>query len=192
MVTMPVPTLMSLLFWYWASRPPERAVSAPEMHRPTVMVKAGLMLEARTMAALSPVARMERPSRVPRKPAIAAQASTMTAAAMTSLYQPPVKASADFASENTVSVLTRDIVDEKPMTARLMVYRPVFTMMPAMMLSTPRRVCKNAVTKPEHTPAAMAANRARMGWPVSATWQATAQPRVKQPSVDRSAMFRIE
>ena len=121
------------------------------------------------MAALSPVARMERPSRVPRKPTMAAQASTMTAAAMTSLYQPPVKASADFASENTVSVLTRDIVDEKPMTARLMVYRPVFTMMPAMMLSTPRRVCKKAVTKPEHTPAAMAANRARMGWPVCAT-----------------------
>ena len=112
---------------------------------------------------------MERPSRVPKKPTIAAQAITMTAAAMTSLYQPPVKASADFASENTVSVLTRDIVDEKPMTARLMVYRPVFTMMPAMMLSTPRRVCKKAVTKPEHTPAAIAANRARMGWPVSAT-----------------------
>ena len=44
------------------------------------------------------------------------------------------------------------------MTARLMVYRPVLTMMPAMMLSTPRRVCKKAVTKPEHTPAAMAAS----------------------------------
>ena len=34
------------------------------------MVKAGLMLEARTIAALSPVARMDRPSRVPRKPSI--------------------------------------------------------------------------------------------------------------------------
>ena len=66
MVTMPVPTLISLLFWYWASRPPESAVSAPEMHRPTVMVKAGLMLEALTIAALSPVARMDKPSRVRR------------------------------------------------------------------------------------------------------------------------------
>ena len=43
------------------------------------------------------------------------------------------------------------------------------SMMPAMMLSTPRRVCRKAVTKPEHTPAALAANRARMGWPVRAT-----------------------
>ena len=192
MVTMPVPTLMSQLFWYWASRPPERAVRAPEMHRPTVMVNAGLMLDARTMAALSPVARMERPSRVPRKPIIAAPASAMTAAASTSLYQPPVKASALLAMEKTVSVLTSDMVEENPMTARLMVYRPVLTMMPAMMLSTPRRVCKKAVTKPEHTPAAMAASSARNGWPVSATWHATAQPRVKQPSVDRSAIFRME
>ncbi|MFR9067090.1 MAG: hypothetical protein ACLVJH_09445 [Faecalibacterium prausnitzii] len=62
-----------------------------------------------------------------------------------------------------MSVLTSDMVEEKPITARLMVYRPVLTMMPAMMLSTPRRVCRKAVTKPEHTPAAMAANRARNG-----------------------------
>ena len=121
MVTMPVPTLISQLFWYWASRPPDSAVSAPEMHRPTVMVKAGLMLDARTMAALSPVARMDRPSRVPRKPTIPAQASAMTTTASTSLYQPPVKASAVLASEKTVSVLTSDSVDEKPMTAKLMV-----------------------------------------------------------------------
>ncbi len=139
------------------------------MQRPTVMVKAGLMLDARTMAALSPVARMDRPSLVPRKPTIAAPASTMTTAASTSLYQPPVKLRACLAREKTVSVLTSDRVEEKPITARLMVYRPVLTMMPAMMLSTPRRVCKNAVTKPEHTPAAIAAKSARKGWPVSAT-----------------------
>ena len=89
----------------------------------------------------------------------------MTAAVSISLYQPPVKASAVLASEKTVSVLTSERVDEKPMTARLMVYRPVFTMMPAMMLSTPRRVCKKAVTNPEHTPA----TSARKGWPVNAT-----------------------
>ena len=169
MVTMPVPTLISQLFWYCASSPPDSAHNAPDTHRPTVMVKAGLMLEARTMAALSPVARMESPSRVPRKPSIAAQAMAMTTAASASLYQLPRKLSEVFAMEKMVGVLTSDMVEEKPITARLMVYRPVLTMMPAMMLSTPRRVCRKAVTKPEHTPAAMAANSARMGWPVSAT-----------------------
>ena len=133
------------------------------------MVKAGLMLEARTMAALSPVARMDRPSRVPRKPSIAAPATAMIAAASTSLYQLPRNPSEVFAREKMVSVLTSDMVEEKPITARLMVYRPVLTMMPAMMLSTPSRVCRKAVIKPEHTPAAMAAASARMGWPVSAT-----------------------
>ena len=84
------------------------------------------------------------------------------------------------------------MLEEKPITARLTVYRPVLTMMPAMMLSTPRRVCKKAVMKPDSTPAAMAAKRASTGWPATATWQQTAQPNVKQPSVDRSAMFKTE
>ncbi len=44
--------------------------------------------------------------------------------------------------EKMVGVLTSDMVEEKPITARLMVYRPVFTMMPARMLSTPSLVCK--------------------------------------------------
>ena len=117
----------------------------------------------RTMAALSPVARMERPSRVPRKPSIAAQATAMMPAASASLYQLPRKPSEVFAMEKMVGVLTSDMVEEKPITARLMVYRPVLTMIPAMMLSTPSLVCKKAVTKPEHTPAAMAAASARMG-----------------------------
>ena len=106
---------------------------------------------------------MDRPSRVPRKPFMAAPASRMITATSASLCQLPRKPSESFASEKTVSVLTSDIVDEKPIAARLMVYRPVLTMMPAMMLSTPRRVCKKAVTKPEHTPAAMAAANARKG-----------------------------
>ena len=134
-----------------------QAHNAPDTHRPTVRVKAGLMLEARTMAALSPVARMESPSRVPRKPSIAAQAMAMITAASTSLYQLPRKPSEVFAMEKMVGVLTSDMVEEKPITARLMVYRPVLTMIPAMMLSTPSLVCKKAVTKPEHTPAAIAA-----------------------------------
>ncbi len=69
MVTMPVPTLISQLFWYCASSPPDSAHNAPDTHRPTVMVKAGVRLEARTMAALSPVARMESPSPCPESPA---------------------------------------------------------------------------------------------------------------------------
>ena len=64
MMTMPVPRLMSAVFWYWASRAPDRAVRALARHRPTVMVKPVLMEEARTMSGLSPVARMDRPSRV--------------------------------------------------------------------------------------------------------------------------------
>ena len=79
------------------------------------MVKAGLMLEARTIAALSPVARMDRPAGC-QKASIAAPASRIMASAMASLYQPPRKLSEPFASEKTVSVLTSDMVEEKPIT----------------------------------------------------------------------------
>ena len=64
-------------------------------------------------------------------------------------------------------------------------------MMPARMEGTPILVCKKAVMKPEQIPAAMAAKRARYGWPKSVTMAPTAQPRVKQPSVERSAIFKI-
>lgn len=43
---------------------PDNAVIALATQRPTVIVKDGLMLEAFTMSALSPVARMERPNLV--------------------------------------------------------------------------------------------------------------------------------
>lgn len=43
-----------------------------------------------------------------------------------------------------------------------------------------------AVTKPEHTPAAIAAGIARYGCPEMTTIAPTAAPSVKQPSVDRS------
>ena len=59
------------------------------------------------------------------------------------------------------------------------------------MEGTPILVCKKAVTKPEHTPAAIAAGNARNGCPAMVTIAPTAQPSVKQPSVDRSAIFRI-
>ena len=56
-----------------------------ETQRPTVMVNAVLMEEARTISGLSPVARMERPSRVPRNKISSAQATTVTVTATMSL-----------------------------------------------------------------------------------------------------------
>ena len=59
-------------------------------------------------------------------------------------------------------------------------------MMPDSRLSTPSFVCSIAVTKPEQTPASIAAGSARYGCPEMATTAPTAAPSVKQPSVDRS------
>ena len=88
--------------------------------RPTVMVKAGLMLEARTM---------QRCHRWRGWTGLAgAQKAQHRRTGKQdhgqrdgSLYQPPRKLSEPFASEKTVSVLTSDMVEEKPITARLMV-----------------------------------------------------------------------
>ena len=66
MTTIPVPEPMSTVRWYWPTTAPDRAVRALAKHSPTVMVKVGLTEEARTMSRLSPVARMDSPSRVPR------------------------------------------------------------------------------------------------------------------------------
>ena len=55
--------------------------------------------------------------------------------------------------------------------------------MPARMDGTPSFVCKNAVTKPAHAPASIAANMPRMGCPAAVTVTDTAAPRTKQPSV---------
>ena len=66
MVTMPVPRLMSLILLYWPMREPASPVKAFEMQRPRTIMNPGLIEEARTMAGESPVARMERPTRVPR------------------------------------------------------------------------------------------------------------------------------
>ena len=81
--------------------------------------------------------------------------------------------------------------DEPPITAMLMEYSPVLTIMPESRLSTPILVWSRAVRKPEHTPAAMAAAMDRKGWPEMATTAPTAAPRVKQPSVDRSHTFSM-
>ena len=60
-------------------------------HRPTVMVKVGLMEDARTISALSPVARMDRPSRVPRKSTSSAHTASTSSAVTASSYQLPAK-----------------------------------------------------------------------------------------------------
>ena len=49
----------------------------------------------------------------------------MITAASASSYQLPRKPSEVFALEKMVGVLTSDMVEEKPITARLMVYTPV-------------------------------------------------------------------
>ena len=60
-------------------------------HRPTVMVKTGLMEEARTISVLSPVARMDSPSRVPRNSTSSTQTASTTTEATSSLCQLPAK-----------------------------------------------------------------------------------------------------
>ena len=85
MMTMPLPRLISAVFWYWARSAPDRAVQALAMHRPTVMVKEVLMELARTMSGLSPVARMDRPSRVFRNRASRIPTQTISTATGTSL-----------------------------------------------------------------------------------------------------------
>ena len=64
-------------------------------------------------------------------------------------------------------------------------------MMPARILGTPSLVCSKAVTAPESTPASIAAGIASSGCPAIVTTAPTAQPSVKQPSVERSQIFRI-
>ena len=188
MVTMPCPMLISTDFWAWASRQPDRAVMAPEMHRPTVVVKAGLMEEERTMSGLLPVARMARPSRVRRNTVRKPTTSATARNATSSSYRPArgVPASRALALEKMVSVLFIFNKEAPPMTAMFTEYRPVLTMMPASRLSTPIFVWSMEVTKPDTAPASMAAGMDSQGWPAMATAAPTAAPKVKQPSVDRS------
>ena len=85
MMTMPVPRLMSAVFWYCASTAPLRAVMALDRHSPTVTVKAVLIEDARTMSGLSPVARMESPSRVFKNSTSSTPMTTVSTAAGISL-----------------------------------------------------------------------------------------------------------
>ena len=144
------------------------------------MVKAGLMEEARTMSALSPVARMDRPSRV-RKNRAVSTATTARMADSTIRVLHPVQNSfplSPLVRDRRVSVPKMDRLEDQPITARLTVYSPVLTIIPARMLSTPSLVWRKAVTKPDSTPASMAAGRARKGCPARVTVAPTAKPRV--------------
>ena len=122
MVTMPVPMSMLTDFWDWARRQPESAVKELDTQRPTVVVKAGLMDEERTMSGLLPVARMARPSRVRRKSERKTITRTTAMSATRSLYCPErgVSFRKALALVKTVSVLFMLRREELPMTAMLM------------------------------------------------------------------------
>ena len=157
------------------------------MHSPTVMVKLGLMEEARTISALSPVARMLRPRRVPRNSTSSTPAATVMAAdRRMSPHAPPTPVCSN--REKMVSCFSRDWLAFQPIAIRLTVYNPVLVTMPARMAGTPSLVWRKAVINPAQAPASMAAGMARKGWPAAVTDTDTAQPRMKQPSVVRSAM----
>ena len=110
-------------------------------HRPTIMVRFGLMEDAFTISSLSPVARMDRPRRVCRKKA--SSSATMPTKTMATMkrdqFSRGVPASQSLTMVKTVVVLFKLRMDF-PIMKILMVYRPVLTMMPAKMLSTPSLV----------------------------------------------------
>ena len=88
----------------------------------------------------------------------------MTATAATTRDCSPARgvfSRSDWVLVNTVSVWFIFSRDFPPITQMLMEYSPVLTMMPASRLLIPIRVCSRAVTKPEQTPAPMAAGMDR-------------------------------
>ena len=140
------------------------------------------------MSGLSPVAWMANPRRVRRKSARNAITSAAASRATIALYHPAsaVPARASLSAVKTVAVLLRFKSEAPPMMAMLTEYRPVLTMMPESRLSMPMRVWSVAVTRPESTPAHIAAGRDKYGCPARAATAPVTAPRVKQPSVDRS------
>ena len=142
------------------------------------------------MSALSPVARMLSPIRVPRNHTRKSPAMIVIPAARMSLYHaPPIPVS--FIMVNNVLCFKRLTLELHPMTIRFTVQRPVFVTIPARIDGTPSLVCKNAVTNPAQDPAAIAARIARNGCPAAATVTDTAAPRTNPLSVVRSAISRI-
>ena len=98
---------------------------------PIVIISLVLMLEALTISGLSPVARMESPSLVFKKKEISTPTMITISAATISLYHvPPI---AVFAQVKTDSQLNKFMLEANPITAILIVYNTVFTMIPAKM-----------------------------------------------------------
>ena len=159
-----------------------------------IVVNTGLMEEDFTMSELFPVARIARPSLVLRKNTRNAttRITAISATMISSLPFSGVPESASFIMENTVTVRFILMREDPPITAIFTEYKAVFTIIPASRLSTPSLVCRIAVTKPDSTPASIAAITDRNGWPLTATTAPTAAPKVKQPSVERSQTFSIE
>ena len=122
-VTIPVPRLMSQVLLYCAMRHPARPVMALATQRPTVIVNAGLIEDARTIAGLSPVARIERPRVVLRNQRIRRQTTRTTAARRISLLQlAKTWLLLSFPkSVKIVSVPKMETFELKPMTARFTV-----------------------------------------------------------------------
>ena len=89
-------------------------------HRPIVIVNDGFSDEARTMSGLSPVARMERPMRVPRNSTSRRPARIVTNAASSSSYHsPPMPVSRSIVK--TVLPPSKLWLDFQPIAIKLMV-----------------------------------------------------------------------
>jgi hypothetical protein len=134
---------------YCPTSEPARAVRALATQRPTIVVKTGLIEEARTMAgAVAGGADREAEARAAGTSGSGQQRSTeedeekQQYEIAPGLSRSSPRKTGPGKRENTVGVPKMERLAENPMTARLMVYRPVFTMIPARMLCTPSFVCR--------------------------------------------------
>ena len=89
--------------------------------------------------------------------------TAISATMISSLPFSGVPESASFIMENTVTVRFILMREDPPITAIFTEYKAVFTIIPASRLSTPSLVCRIAVTKPDSTPASIAAITDRNG-----------------------------
>ena len=120
-VTIPVPKLISAVLLYCAIKEPERPVKALDRQSPTVMVKVGLMEEARTIAGLSPVARIDRPSPVLKNHFKKKQRRRTIILRRITTPHSFKKALSPAKSVKIVSVPKMDRLEEKPITAKFTV-----------------------------------------------------------------------
>ena len=103
------------------------------------MVNAGFIDDDLTISGLLPVALIARPSLVLKNSTrnISTRITATSTTARVYMLLNGVSISTSFILVNTVSVLLRLSSDELPITAILMEYNPVFTIIPASRLSIP-------------------------------------------------------